>query len=89
MKNNYYSVSKVKVVIPQSTMFFYKRIFVIVRPSYKHILEIQIIVNIYLFSHTHKDDGFETFLPIKYTCVATTSLDMTNEENIEDALPME
>ena len=57
--------------------------------SCKHILGVQMIVNMYLLPYTHKDDGFEIFSPIEGTCVGTTSLDVANEENIEDALPME
>ena len=57
--------------------------------SCKHILGVQMIVNMYLLLHTHKNDGFEIFLPIKGTCIGTTSLDVAIEENMEDALPME
>ena len=46
------------------------------------------IVNMYLFPHTYKDDGFEKNLPIEGTCVVTTNLDVANEVNVEDALPM-
>ena len=46
-------------------------------------------VDMYLFPCTHKDDGFEIFLPIEGTYFAMTSLDVANEENIEVALPME
>ena len=42
----------------------------------------------YLFPCTHKDDGFEIFLPIECTCITTTSLDVANEKKIEDALLM-
>lgn len=57
--------------------------------SCKHNLGVQMIVDMYLFSCTHKDDGFEIFLPIEGTYFAMTSLDVANEENIEVALPME
>ena len=46
------------------------------------------IVNMYLLPYTHKDDGFKIFLPIEDTYVATTSLDVANKENMENALPM-
>ena len=47
------------------------------------------IVNMYLFPRTHKDDGFEKKSPIEGTCVVTTNLDVANEENMEDASPIE
>ena len=43
----------------------------------------------YLFPCTHKNDRFKIFSRIEGTCVTTISLDVTNEENMEDALPME
>jgi hypothetical protein len=43
----------------------------------------------YLFPRTHKDDGFEILSPMEGTCVATTSLDVANAENMEVAIPME
>ena len=47
------------------------------------------IVNIYLFLCIYKDNGFKIFLPIEDTCITTTSMDVTNEENMEYALPIE
>ena len=43
----------------------------------------------YLFPCTHKNDGFKIFSHIEGTCVTTISLDVTNEENMKYALPME
>jgi hypothetical protein len=52
-------------------------------------LGVQNSVNKYLFPHTHKDDGCKIFSPIEGMCIITTSLDMFNEENMEEALSME
>ena len=48
--------------------------------SCEHILGVQLIINMNLLSRTHKDDRFEIFSLIEGTCVATTNLDVTNEE---------
>ena len=57
--------------------------------SCKHILGIQMIVKMYLNLRTHQNDEFEFFPSMEGTCVATTSLDVTNEESIKDSLRME
>ena len=57
--------------------------------SCKHILGVQIRVNMYFFLYTYQNDGFKIFSTIEGTCVATTNLDVTNEENMEDALSRE
>jgi hypothetical protein len=70
VKNNCYCVLEVIVVIPQNTIFFLQAYFcdcAARMSSCKHILEVQTIINMYLFLCTHKNNEFEIFSPIEGT----------------------